>query len=91
MSDSHKLQRRTNTIQRINRIRGQLNALATAIEDDQDCENLVIQAHAIEKAVSSLILHMIGGYIEHHAKKLVYEDPEEALHSIKRLFDLSHR
>ncbi|MBZ0291657.1 MAG: metal-sensitive transcriptional regulator [Anaerolineae bacterium] len=82
---------RKQTIQRINRIQGQLNSLKTAIENDRDCEYLVTQAHTIEKALSSLIIHMVEGYIEHQAKILVHEDAEEALRSIKRLFELSHR
>ncbi|MCA9886340.1 MAG: metal-sensitive transcriptional regulator [Anaerolineae bacterium] len=86
-----KTERRKKTIQRINRIQGQLNGLKTAVESDTECEALVTQTHAIEKAVSSLMLHMIEGYLEHQGKDLVHQNPEEALDAIKRLFELSHR
>ncbi len=91
MADQSKEERRKKTIQRINRIQGQLNGLKQAIEDDKECEFLVIQTHAIEKAVSSLMLHMVGGYFDHQASEQLEDDPEETLQSIKRLFELSHR
>ncbi len=91
MVEQSKAERRKKTIQRINRIQGQLNGLKQAIEDDKNCEFLVIQAHAIEKAVSSLMLHMVGGYFDHKAPEQLEDDPEETLRSIKRLFELSHR
>jgi len=91
MAEQSKAERRKKTIQRINRIQGQLNGLKQAIEDDKDCEFLVIQTHAIEKAVSSLMLHMVGGYFDHQAPEQLEDDPEETLQSIKRLFELSHR
>lgn len=91
MSVEHKSERRKKTIHRINRIQGQLNGLKQAIEDDRECEDLVIQAHAIEKAVKSLMLHMVGGYFEHQAQDMLQDNPENALESLKRLFELSHR
>lgn len=91
MAEQSKAERRKKTIQRINRIQGQLSGLKQAMEDDKDCEFLVIQAHAIEKAVSSLMLHMVGGYFDHQAPQELAENPEETLKSIERLFELSHR
>ena len=91
MSDDAKHARRKKTLHRINRIQGQLNGLKSAIEADTECEELVIQAHSVEKAVKSLILHMVGGYFEHQAKDLVQDDPEAVLESLQRLFELSHR
>ena len=91
MSDDAKHARRKKTLHRINRIQGQLNGLKSAIEADTECEDLVIQAHSVEKAVKSLLLHMVGGYFEHQAKDLVQDDPNATLESLQRLFELSHR
>jgi len=90
MTDAREA-RQKKTIQRINRIQGQLNSLKAAIEDGRDCEYRVTQALAIEKAVGSLMQHMVGGYLEHEARQLINEDPDEALRSIQRLVELSHR
>ena len=91
MSDNEKHARRKKTLHRINRIQGQLNGLKSAIEADTECEDLVIQAHSVEKAVKSLLLHMVGGYFEHQAKDLMQDDPDAVLESLQRLFELSHR
>jgi len=85
-----KTERRIRTCQRIHRLQGQLSALERAIDDEKPCENIVIQARAIEKAVSSLITHVIGGYLEHQLKDLMQTDPEGAIVEITRIFELSN-
>lgn len=89
MSDTEKrAERQKRTINRIHRIQGQLAALERAIEEDKQCEDRVIQALAIEKAVSSLTNHMLEGYIEHQARPRIQIDPDATLDEIKRLFKL---
>jgi FrmR/RcnR family transcriptional regulator, repressor of rcnA expression len=84
-------ERRKQTVNRVHRIQGQLAALERDIQSDHTCEQLVTQASAIEKAMSSLILHMMEGYLEHQAKPLLESDPDQALQEIKRLFELITR
>ncbi len=91
MTHQHKAERRKKNIHRIHRIQGQLSALERAIESDAVCEDIVIQAHAIEKAIRSLIQNMIGGYLENQARDRIDEDPDEAIKEIYRLFELLNR
>jgi DNA-binding FrmR family transcriptional regulator len=84
-------ERRKQTVNRVHRIQGQLAALERDIQSDHTCEQLVTQASAIEKAMSSLILHMMEGYLEHQARPLLESDPDQALQEIKRLFELITR
>lgn len=91
MSQQQKAERRNKNIHRIHRIQGQLSALERAVESDDACENLVIQAHAIEKAMRSLIQNMVEGYLEHQAKAVMEESPDEAVTEIRRLFELLNR
>lgn len=86
-----RAERRKQTVNRVHRIQGQLAALERDIQSDHTCEQLVTQASAIEKAMSSLILHMMEGYLEHQAKPLLEADPDQALQDIKRLFELITR
>lgn len=86
--DETRSERQKRTINRIHRIQGQLAALERAIDNDRDCEHRVIQALAIEKAVSSLTNHMLEGYIEHQARPRIHSDPDATLDEIKRLFKL---
>jgi DNA-binding FrmR family transcriptional regulator len=84
-------ERRKKTLNRIHRIQGQLAALERDIDADASCEALVTQASAIEKAMSSLILHMMEGYLDHQVKPLLEQDSDQALQDIKRLFELVTR
>jgi DNA-binding FrmR family transcriptional regulator len=91
MGGETRAERRQRTISRLHRIQGQLAALERDIEGDHTCEQLVTQAMAIEKAMSSLIIHMMEGYLTHQAKPLLEENPEQALAEIQRLFELVSR
>lgn len=86
-----RTERRKKTLHRIHRIQGQLAALERDIDTDAECEALVIQASAVEKAVHSLILHMMDGYLDHQVKPLLEQDRDQALQDIKRLFELISR
>lgn len=91
MNQETRAERRKRTVNRIHRIQGQLAALERDIEADRECEHLVTQASAIEKAVTSLIQHMMEGYLEHQAKPALQENTDKALQDIKRLFELIAR
>jgi DNA-binding FrmR family transcriptional regulator len=86
-----RAERRKRTVSRLHRIQGQLAALERDIEADSTCEHLVTQAMAVEKAMSSLIIHMMEGYLDHQAKPMLEQNPEQALEEIKRLFELVTR
>ncbi len=77
------------SVHRINRIIGQLNALKAMIEADEgSCEERVIRGRAIEKGVTSLITHMVECYLENTARQQMLDDPEGAVQEISRIFDL---
>ena len=87
-SQETRSERQKKTIHRIHRIQGQLTALERQIDADHTCEDLVIQARAIEKATASLITHMVQGYLQHQAKETMRQDPEQAVAEIGRVFQL---
>jgi DNA-binding FrmR family transcriptional regulator len=86
-----KSERRKQTIHRIHRIQGQLTALEQSIEADLACENLIIQARAVEKAVSSLITHMFEGFLLHQMKDIMKNDSDQAVEEISRIFKLINK
>jgi DNA-binding FrmR family transcriptional regulator len=86
-----KSERKKQTVYRIHRIQGQLTALEQSIEADLSCEELVIQARAIEKAVSSLITHMFEGYLLHQMKAMMQDNTDQAIQEISRIFKLINR
>ena len=84
-------ERRQKIIHRIHRIQGQLNGLQRAVEEARDCEQLITQARAIEKAVASLVVQMIEGHLVYHICEMPYDDPEQTIQTLTRLIELSHR
>ncbi|MAU12392.1 MAG: hypothetical protein CL607_21390 [Anaerolineaceae bacterium] len=77
------------SIQRLNRIQGQITALKAAIDQDQDCESLIIQTRAIEKAVSSLIAHIVENHVDYCMSSVCENETDTAISSFKRLIKLS--
>jgi DNA-binding FrmR family transcriptional regulator len=79
----------TKTLHRLRRIQGQLAALERMIEaDDGSCEERVIQARAIEKAMTSLITHMVECYLVNTAREGMESDPDQTTMDIMRIVDL---
>jgi DNA-binding FrmR family transcriptional regulator len=79
----------TKTLHRLRRIQGQLAALERMIEADEGtCEERVIQARAVEKAMTSLISHMVECYLVNTARQGMDSDPEQTTQDIIRIVDL---
>jgi DNA-binding FrmR family transcriptional regulator len=77
------------SLHRIHRIQGQLKSLEKMIDEDTGtCEERVIRARAVEKAVTSLITHMVECHLVNTARDLMEDDPDQALQDIQRIFDL---
>lgn len=91
MHDEHRSERRKKTVHRIHRLQGQLNALERTIEDDSGCEDILTQARAIEKGVTSLMTHVVGGYLRHQFSDQYQHDPDQALEDLERIIDLLKR
>lgn len=92
MSHELKCEYNKKTLNRIHRVQGQLGALEAMIAADEGtCEERVIQARAIEKAMTNLISHMVECYLVNTARDEVKTDPDNAMYEISRIFDLLNR
>lgn len=77
------------TLNRIRRIKGQLNALERLIEaDNSTCEDRVIRARTIEKGMTSLITHLVDCYIENTVQHEMQDNPEDAVKDLQRILKL---
>jgi len=83
-----KQERRKKTLHRIHRIQGQLAALEKSIQADTPCKDVVVQARAIEKAMTSLISHMFEGFLRHQYRDIMQTDRDQAIQEISSLFKL---
>lgn len=59
-------------INRLNRIKGQINGIEKMIINDSECNDILVQAVAVEKSVRS----MANLILENHLYKCVTEDLE---------------
>lgn len=86
---SHRHDYNTKTLHRLRRIQGQLAALERMVEADEGtCEARVVQARAAEKAMTSLISHMVECYLVNTARKGMDSDPDQTTQDIVRIVDL---
>jgi DNA-binding FrmR family transcriptional regulator len=86
-ADRHDHNKRS--LDRIRRVKGQLEALERMIEADEgSCEQRVIMARTVEKGMTSMITHLVECYIENTASVQMREDPEAAVIELKRIVNL---
>jgi FrmR/RcnR family transcriptional regulator, repressor of frmRAB operon len=73
---SHTLTGKEKLIWRIRRIRGQVEAVERALNEEQDCSDLLQLITAARGAMSSLIVEVLEGHIREHVL-----DPKQKLDS----------
>lgn len=75
-------------VNRLNRIKGQINGIEKMVESDRDCNDILIQVVAVEKSLKS----MANLILENHLYKCVTEDLENGnLDVIDELISLFKR
>ena len=90
--DALKCEYNTKSLHRIRRIKGQLAALERLIEADEGtCEDRVIRARTVQKAIGSLTNHLIECYLVNTAHDQMQIDPDKTTDEIKRIFQLLNR
>ncbi|GEM_PF-1125143 len=79
-------------LNRIRRIKGQLEGLERMIEADSGtCEDRVIRARTVEKGMTSLINHLVVCYLENTARHEMPDDPEKVIGDIERILNLLNK
>ena len=63
---AHTQQDRKKLLDRVRRIRGQLNAVEKALEDEKDCSEVLQTLAACRGALNGLLAEIVEGHIRHH-------------------------
>lgn len=63
---AHTVKGKKQLLTRVRKIRGQANALETALEDEKDCVAILQQIAAIRGAVNGLMAEVMEGHIRDH-------------------------
>lgn len=62
----HVIKEKRKTLTRVKRIRGQIDAVATAIENDEHCYDILLTVSSIRGALSGLMVELIENHLMNH-------------------------
>jgi DNA-binding FrmR family transcriptional regulator len=82
---AHTIRDKKKLVNRIRRIRGQLDAAEKAVEQEQDCSTILLTVAACRGAINSLMAEIIEGHIRFH---VVDPDHQPTTHRAKAAQEL---
>ena len=85
---AHSLAEKKKTLSRINRIKGQLEAVAKLVESDEDCYKVMQVLSSCRGAMNGLMGELVEGHIQEHVvradnKKTATQSGEEVITILK--------
>jgi FrmR/RcnR family transcriptional regulator, repressor of frmRAB operon len=63
---AHTIRDKNKLLNRVRRIRGQIDAVAKALEEERDCSAILLNIAACRGAINGLMAEIIEGHIPHH-------------------------
>lgn len=75
---SHTLKHKKPLLNRVRRLKGQLEALERALDDETGCYPILQQITAIRGAINGLMSTVIEGHIREHMQPLLAQEEPEA-------------
>lgn len=74
---AHTIANKEKLILRIKKIKGQLNSIEKALEDEKDCFKVLQQISASKGAIQSLMSEVLDGHIKEHLGSHVSDEQRE--------------
>lgn len=74
---AHTIANKEKLILRIKKIKGQLNSIEKALEEERDCFNVLQQISASRGAIQSLMSEVLDGHIKEHLGSHVSDEQRE--------------
>ena len=85
---SHSLRERTKLLNRIKRIRGQMNGIEKSVEQDADCGAVLQQLAACRGALNGLMAEILEDHIRYHVVDPTTPPDSEQAEATEQLIDL---
>jgi DNA-binding FrmR family transcriptional regulator len=79
---AHAWRDRKKLVQRIRRIRGQMDALERGLEEGTECGSILQQVAAVRGAVNGLMAELLEGHLREHVVHSDQETRSEALDEV---------
>ncbi|CUB00770.1 DNA-binding transcriptional regulator, FrmR family [Thiomonas bhubaneswarensis] len=88
---SHTIRERTKLLNRVRRIRGQVDAIERALESDAGCEQVMHAIAACRGAMNSLLSEVVEDHIQTHLIDPRKGQQDESAEAAAQLIDVVHR
>ncbi|WP_024872320.1 metal/formaldehyde-sensitive transcriptional repressor [Tolumonas lignilytica] len=82
---SHTLKQKKPLLNRVRRLKGQLEALERALDEETGCYPILQQITAIRGAINGLMATVIEGHIREHMQPLLEQDEPQATEELVKV------
>ena len=88
---AHTKKDKEKLLNRVNRIKGQLNAIEKALEGDDDCSRVLQTIAACRGAINGLMAEVLEGHVRFHVVDHRHKPTPEQTEATEELIDLVNR
>ena len=85
---AHTIRDKKKLLNRVRRIRGQIDAVEKALEQEQDCSRILLTIAACRGAINGLMAEIIEGHIRYHVVDPDREPTSEKARAAQELIDV---
>jgi DNA-binding FrmR family transcriptional regulator len=85
---AHTIRDKNKLLNRVRRIRGQINAVEKALEQEQECSTILMTIAACRGAIHSLMAEVIEGHIRFHVVDPDRQPTTEKAKAAQELIDV---
>ena len=90
MTVTHSLQDKTRLLQRVRRLRGQVEAIERALQKDADCAKVMQLTVSARGAANSLMAELLEDHIRLHVSDPAHDRDRGRARGAKHLIDVVH-
>jgi FrmR/RcnR family transcriptional regulator, repressor of frmRAB operon len=88
---AHTARDKTKLLNRINRIRGQLNSIETALEEEHKCGKVLLTLASCRGAMNSLMAEILEGHVRLHVLPTDVKPGSEQADAAEELIEVINR
>ena len=86
----HTVEEKTKLLQRVRRLRGQVDAIERALDEDADCAEVMQLTVSVRGAASSLMAELLEDHIRMHVSDPERDRDRQRAKGSKHLIDVVH-
>ncbi|MGH7967632.1 MAG: metal/formaldehyde-sensitive transcriptional repressor [Limisphaerales bacterium] len=88
---AHTVKHKTKLLHRVRRLRGQLNAVERALEQEHECSTVLLRLSACRGAIDSLMAEIIEGHVRFHILDPEHETTAEQKRAVRDVIAVVRR